>query len=95
MTYDVDITVQIDAEKVESFIKACEELDFYIVPERVHHAIQTGTDFQIIDISTSLKADFYAVHPQLSLRQQQTLERARVSTYGHGDKTAFFMSPKM
>lgn len=92
-TYDVDITVQIERQKVPILVEAFLKLDWYIVEETVLDSVQRGGFFQAIDAMTALKADFYAVLPRPSMRQLRTLERARELAYGDGN-TAFFMSPE-
>jgi hypothetical protein len=93
-TYDVDLSVQIALENMSPFVEELTKKQWSFTPERIIYAVQTGTDFQLIDQNGGLKADCYAVHAQPTPRQQRTLERAKQLPYGYQNKIASFMSPE-
>jgi hypothetical protein len=90
-TYDVDLTLQISPANVAKFIKAVTERGWYVSPEGVQRAVQSGGDFQVIDYEKGLQAHFFCEN---SLRQKRCLERARSMPYGDGEHSAIVMSPE-
>lgn len=92
-TYDVDISLYMDIDKTTQFLTAIQEQGWYVSPEAVINALVSTSEFQVIDGTKGLKANFYVVNA-LTPRQQQVLERRRLLPYGIHNKTAFFMSPE-
>lgn len=93
-TYDIDLSIQLSLKNVPQFVEALEQKQWLFTAERILYAVQTGTDFQLIDQNGGLKADCYAVHSPPTLSQQRILERVRQLPYGYQEKTASFMSPE-
>lgn len=93
-TYSVDIAIQLTAEKILALVKIYEDLAWYVFPEGIEKAVQRGGEFQVIDGSSGLKADFYATPPALTPRQQRPLDRAQLRSLGYGDQRAWVMSPE-
>jgi len=93
-TYDVDIAIQLQMEHVSELVEAFRSRDWYVFPEGIEKAVLGGGEFQIIDGSSGVKADFFVTPPQPMPRQLSVFGRARLMPYGLGDKQAKVMSPE-
>jgi len=94
MTYDIDMSIQLQAEKLTALIHFFENRKLNITRDAARKALINGGDFQASDSLGGYKVDFYATPSRLTPRQQRVFERRRRLPYGFAEKTAWFMSPE-
>jgi predicted nucleotidyltransferase len=62
-TFDVDVVVDFQASKLESFCQAL-EAEFYVDQELILEALERKTSFNIVHLETGTKFDFFIPKPR-------------------------------
>jgi hypothetical protein len=87
-TNDVDLAVSIDADVGARLLERVAD-DFYVPFDAAHEAIRARTSFNLLDLSSALKADIFVLGTGLLDRRQ--LER-RISISMPGDSGAIWVT---
>lgn len=92
-TNDIDISIMLPDEKKAPFVHAIRELGYYVDWDAILHAIIWKTSFNVIDVASNLKVDFFLITP--TPIEESLLQRARRVIYDPGTSaTAVFYSPE-
>lgn len=92
-TNDVDISIIIPDEKKAPFVNAIRELGYYVDWDAILDAIIWKTPFNVIDVASNLKVDFFLVTP--TPLEESLLQRTRRVPYDPSTgATAVFYSPE-
>lgn len=74
LTQDADLVADLRAEHVQPFTQRAADL-FYISPERMAHAIQRRSSFNVIHLKTVIKVDIFVLKPDPMSREEMTRRR--------------------
>lgn len=74
LTQDADLVADLRAEHVRPFIQKAADL-FYVSPERMAHAIERRSSFNLIHLKTVLKVDIFVLKPDPLSREEMARRR--------------------
>lgn len=91
---DIDISIFLPHEKLNSFVHAVEKLGYYVTWDSILDAIIWKTPFNVIDATTGLKADFFLVEQTTPLEQSIFQRRQRLVYDPKTGDSAILYSPE-
>lgn len=89
-TMDVDIAVKVEARQVDPLLAALSD-EFYVPEESARAACVDGGSFNVLDVESGYKVDFFVVAEALLDRRQ--IERRITTQLGDAGRTVDITAP--